>query len=190
MERRGVVRFNYLRDSAPDAFEYLRPGRIPEPLRTPLAALATIVLVVGVWCAIEQMLLGQARDELQLQTLRLDASKAELSELKLRRTRVEELLAIDLRLREIRRSGAALSSRLADIANHVPARAWLTSIAHVDTGIQIDGNAEGLDGLSDTVADMMSSSSAGSPDLIRASKEDRDRSGVIISFEVRVEATR
>ncbi len=184
------MRFNYLRDSEPDAFEYLRPSRIPEPLRTPLAALATIVVIVGAWWVIEQMLLGQARDELQLQTLRLNASKVELSELKLRKTRVEALLAIDTRLREIRRSGAALSSGVADIANHVPARAWLTSIVHVDTGIQIDGRAEGLDGLSDTVADLMSSSSAASPDLIRASKENRDRSGTIVSFEVRVRATR
>jgi len=190
VERRGLVRFNYLRDSEPDAVAYLRPSRIPEPLRTPLGALATIMAVVGMWWVIEQILLGQAREELQLQTLRRNASNAELSELKLRKTRVEELLAIDARLREIRRSGAALSSGLADIANHVPARAWLTSITRADTGTQIDGRAEGLDGLSDTVADLMSSSSAASPDLIRASKEDRDRSGTIISFEMRVWATR
>lgn len=112
MERRSVVRFNYLRDSAPDAFEYLRPSRIPEPLRTPLAALATIVVIVGAWWVIEQMLLGQARDELQLQTLRLNASKVELSELKLRKTRVEALLAIDTRLREIRRSGRRFQAAL------------------------------------------------------------------------------
>lgn len=184
------MRFNYLRDSAPDAFVFLRPSQIPEPLRTPLAALATIIAVVGVWCIIEQILLGQARDELQLQTLRRNASNAELSELKLRKDRVEELLAIDARLREIRRSGAALSSDLADIANHIPPSAWLTSITRVDTGIQIDGRAEGLDGLSDTVADLMGSLSAAPPELIRASKEDRDRSGTIISFEMRLGATR
>jgi Tfp pilus assembly protein PilN len=180
------MRFNYLRDSAPEVFEHLRPGRIPEPLRTPLAALVTIALVVGVWWVIEQILLGQAQGELQAQTLRVNTSKVALSELKLRRTRVEELLAIDTRLRKIRRSGAVLSSGLADIANHVPARAWLTSIARVDTGLQIDGRAEGLDGLSDTVADLMSSSTAASPNLVRAIKEERDRSGTIVAFEVRV----
>jgi hypothetical protein len=62
--------------------------------------------VVGMWWVIEQILLGQAREELQLQTLRRNASNAELSELKLRKTRVEELLAIDARLREIRRCRA------------------------------------------------------------------------------------
>jgi Tfp pilus assembly protein PilN len=180
------VRFNYLRDSTPDVFEHLRPSRIPEPLRTPLAALITIALVVGAWWVIEQILLGQARSELQAQTLRLYTSKLALSELKLRRTRVEELLAIDTHLRKIRSSGAALASRLADIANHVPPRAWLTSIARVDAGLQIDGLAEGLDGLSDTVADLMSSSTAASPDLVRVSKEERDRSGAIVAFQVRV----
>jgi Tfp pilus assembly protein PilN len=185
-----VTRFNYLRDSAPDGFEYLRPSRIPEALRTPLAALLTVTVVVAVWWAIEQLLLSQAHDELQAQTFRLAASKAALTELQLRKTHVEDLLAIDMRLRAIRRSGATLSSGLADIGNHVPARAWLTSIARVNDGIEIDGQAEGLDGLSETVADLMTSSSAASPDLIRASKDDRDHSGKLIAFVVHVGAHR
>jgi Tfp pilus assembly protein PilN len=183
-----VTRFNYLRDSAPEAFEFLRPSRIPEPLRTPLAALLTVTLVVAVWWAIEQVLLSQARTELQAQTFRLAASKAALAELKLRKTLVEELLAVDSRLREIRRSGATLSSGLADIANHVPASAWLTSIARVNDGIEIDGQADGLDGLSDTIADLMSSSTVKSPNLVRASKDDRYRVGGLIAFVMRVGA--
>jgi Tfp pilus assembly protein PilN len=185
-----MTRFNYLRDSAPEAFQYLRPSRIPERLRTPLAALLTAVLVVAVWWTIEQVLLSQARAELQTQTFRLAASKVALTELKIRKTRLEELLAIDARLREIRRSGAALSSGLADIANHVPARAWLTSIARVNDGLEIEGQADGLDGLSDTVADLMSSSAAQSPNLVRASKDERYRVGGLIAFVMRVGAHR
>lgn len=180
------MRFNYLRDSPPEMFERLRPSRIPEPLRTPLAAFATAIIIVGVWWVVEQVLLAQARNELQAQSLRLSASQIALKELKLRETHVAELSAIDARLRQIRRSGALLSSRLADIANHVPVQAWLTSIARVDNGLQIDGRAEGLDGLSETVADLMSSASAVSPDLVRANKEDSDRSGTTIAFEMRV----
>lgn len=180
------MRFDYLHDSGPEAFEHLRPSRLPEALRTPLAALLTVTLVVGAWWAIEQMLLSQARSELRTQTFRLAASKAALAELKLRKTRVEELLAVDSRLRAIRRSGALLSSSFANIANHVPARAWLTSIARVNDGLEIDGQADGLDGLSDTVADLMSSWAAASPSLVRANKEERDRSGALIAFVVRV----
>ncbi|HUN28739.1 MAG TPA: PilN domain-containing protein [Alphaproteobacteria bacterium] len=184
------MRFNYLRDSAPDALEYLRPSRVSEPLRTPLAALATVVCVVGVWWVIEQILLGQARSELQVQALRLSASRIALKDLNLRKSRIEELITIDERLRKIRRSGAELSHGLADIANHVPAQAWLTSIEHIDTGLQIDGSAEGFDGLSETVADLMSSSSASAPSLVRASKETQDLPGNIIAFEVRLSTPR
>ncbi|HTX57049.1 MAG TPA: PilN domain-containing protein [Candidatus Acidoferrales bacterium] len=180
------MRFNYLRDGAPDAFEQLRPRRLPEALRTPLAALTTAVIVVAAWWAIEQVLLSQARSELQRQALRLQISRVELAELKLRRSHLEQLVSVDARLREIRRSGAALACGLADIANHVPATAWLTSIARVDGGLEIDGRAEGLDALGETVADLMHSSRAVAPDLIRASKEDRDRSGTIVNFAVRV----
>lgn len=180
-----MTRFNFLRDSTPEAFEYLRPSRIAEPLRTPLAALLTVTLVVAMWWLIEQVLLSQARSELQVQTFRLAASKAALAELKLRKTHIEELLAVDARLREIRKSGTMLSSSLADIANHVPARAWLTSIVRVNDGIEIEGQADGLDGLSDTVADLMSSSTAKSPNLIRASKDERYRS--LIAFVMDVE---
>jgi Tfp pilus assembly protein PilN len=190
VEHGCVIRFNYLHDSAPDGFEYLRPGRIPEALRTPLAALLTVVVVVAVWWVVEQLLLAQASDELRTQRFRVASSKAELAELNLRKTHVEELLAVDTRLRIIRRSGAALSSGLADIGNHIPAGAWLTSIARASDGLEIDGQAEGLDGLSETVADLMTSSSAASPDLVRANKEDRDRSGRLIDFVVHVGAQR
>jgi Tfp pilus assembly protein PilN len=185
-----MMRFNYLRDSGPETFEYLRPSRIPEALRTPLAAFLTATLVVTVWWVIEQLLLSQARAELQAQAFRLAASRADLADLKLRKTRVGDLLVVDARLREIRRSGAALSSGLADIANHVPDQARLTSIADVNDGIEIDGQADGLDGLSDTIADLMSSSAAASPDLIRATKEDRVRSAGIVAFVMRVDARR
>jgi len=181
-----MMRFNYLRDGAPEALEHLRPARIPEQLRTPLAALVTVVIIVGVWWVVEQLLVAQAGDELHAQSLRLKASQVALRELNLRRTHVQQLLSIDRRLREIRRSGAVVSGRLADIANHVPTRAWLTSIAAVEGGLQIDGSAEGLDGLSETVADLMASSTGASPDVIRANKDDYDRSGSIVSFEMRV----
>jgi len=180
------MRFDYVHDGRPDALERLRPSRIPEQLRTPLAALLTTAIVVCAWWGIEQFLLAQARDDVKEQSFRLTVSAAALSQAKIRQTRVETLLVIDSRLREIRRSGAALASGLADIANHVPNRAWLTSIARVDDGLEIDGRAEGLDGLSETLADLMSSSHVASPDLVRASKEDGDRTGRLIAFVVRV----
>ena len=181
-----MMRFNYLRDTRSNLLERLRPSRIPEPLRSPLAALATTLIVVMVWWMIEGMLLAQATAEVKVESFRLDASRAALAQAQIRRTRLEAMFALDGRLRVIRRSGAELSQRLADIANHVPARAWLTSLTSVEGGTEIDGRAEGLDGLGETVADLMSSIAASSPKLMRASREDRNRDDAIIAFEMRV----
>jgi len=180
------MRFSYLHDARPDALERLRPSRLPEGLHTPLASLATAIVVVVAWWGIEHMLLAQARQELGQQTFRLDASRLALREAKLQRVHVDSLLESDTRLREIRRSGALLASRLADIANHVPTRAWLSSVGQVNDALEIDGHAEGLDGLSDTVADLMSSKTAAAPDLVRASKDQTDHSGELLEFAVRV----
>lgn len=188
MGRRGVTGFNYLRDGAPEAFEYLRPSRIPEALRTPLAALLTAFVVVGLWWAVEQLLLSQAQRELATQSWRLAASKAELTELKLRKLHLEDLTALDARLRRIRLSGATVAKSLAEVANHIPRTAWLTSIAQVSGGLEIDGRAQGLDALSATVADLTSNANGAAPDLVRATKEERDRSQAIIAFTVRVGA--
>jgi hypothetical protein len=186
MVRRDMIRFNYLRDALPNPLERMRPSRIPEPLRTPLAALATAMIVVMIWWMIEGMLLDQARAEIKMEAFRLDASRAALAEAQIRRTHLETMFALDARLRVIRRSGAELSRRLADIANHVPAQAWLTSLTRVDGGTEIDGRVEGLDGLGEIVADLMSSVTASSPKLVRASREDRNRDDAIVAFDVRV----
>lgn len=184
------MRFNYLRDSVPDAFERLYPHRIPESFHTPLAALATAVIAVCCWWGIERILLHQATAELHAQTMRLNESRAALGEAHVRRMRLESLVALDERLRAIRRSGAELSGELADVANHVPRRAWLTSIVHLDRSVEIDGQALGLDGLGDTVADLMTSSAAQSPKLLRASRNEGGRTSGIISFAVRIDVHR
>jgi hypothetical protein len=182
------MRFNYLSDGVPDAIERLQPSRIPDELKTPLAALATVTLAVLCWLAIEKMLIGQATAELRTQTARLQSSRVALGQARLQRTQVEALLALDTKLRVIRRSGAVLAGEMADIANHVPRRAWLTGISQVDDGLEIDGNALGLDTVGETVTDLMSSSTTQSPQLVRAATEDTTRNAKVLSFAVRVEA--
>jgi Tfp pilus assembly protein PilN len=184
------MRFNYLRESTPQAFEMLRPNRVPAALRTPVAAVITATLVVAAWWSLEHALVARAQDELGRQRLRFAASELALHDVKLHRERVADILALDSRLREIRRSGAQTAHVLADIAAHIPPQAWLTSISRVEGGIEIDGRAIGLDGLSTTLADLMRSSSAPEPALVRASAEDHRRADAIVSFTMRAGAGR
>ncbi len=182
------MRFNYLSDGVPGAIERLQLDRMPEGLRTPLAALVTASLTVLCWWGIEKMLIEQATTELRVQTARLSSSRAALGQARLHRMHVEALLALDKRLRAIRRSGAVLACEIADVANHVPRRAWLTGISQMGEGLEIDGNALGLDTVGDTVTDLMSSSTTQSPELIRAAREDNTGPARVLSFAVHVGA--
>jgi Tfp pilus assembly protein PilN len=178
-------RFSFLRDAPPVFIERLHPSRLPDELRTPLAALVTTAIVLVIWWGIESAQIAQARVELATQEARALASRADLAQTRVQRNRLVGLIALDRRVREIRRSGAVLSADLADIANHVPDRAWLTSIVQAGRTLVIDGNAIGLDGLSDTLAGLMSSRKAGMPALVRAMRSERPTMHGTISFQVR-----
>lgn len=181
------MRFNYLHDSVPDTIDRLRSMRIPEYLQWPAWTCATVLVAIGAASLILQVENATAQTELANAQTRLVQSKRDLANVRLQHTHVEELLALDTRLREIHLSGSTLSVKLADIANHVPSHAWLTALSRTATGISISGRAQGLSVLSDTFADLMSSKTVESPTLIRASKEDHARTPGLLSFDVHVE---
>lgn len=178
-----MTKFDFLHDAPPAFVERLRPSRISEHLRTPLAALATSIFVVAAWWLVQHLQLQQAAKELANERARAIASRADLALTRVRRAHVDDLAVLDNHIREIRRSGAVTSSMLADIANHVPQHAWLSAIAQSDGGFEIDGDALGLDELSRTLASLMSSRAASNPTLVRAARETRGQEG-IVSFHV------
>jgi Tfp pilus assembly protein PilN len=179
-----MTHFDFLRDAPPAFVERLRPTRIPIDMRTPLAALATTIVIVAAWFGVETMQLQQAQQECAEQRSRAIASRADVAQTKVRRTKLDGLIALDQRVREIRRSGAVLGHHFADIANHVPKDAWLTSIARIDSGMEIQGDAIGLEGLSIALADLFSSSVAISPALVRAGRDDREVGRNVLSFQI------
>ncbi len=176
--------FDFLHDAPPAAIDRLRSVRICEELRTPLWALVTAIVVVSAWYGLERYWLDSARREEAAATVRLAESRADLAATKLVRTNVDQLLAFDRHLRTIRLSGSELAAKLSDIGNHVSARAWLTSISTVQDGMEISGRADGLVALSQTIADLMSSRTATSPTLVRASKDDRAKNLIAFTLEV------
>lgn len=165
--------------------ERLRARPIPQEVRTPFAALLTSLFVVSVWWGAQTLQIRQAEDELATQRERALASRADLAQARVRRSKVEELIALDRRIRGIRRSGAVLASRVADLANHIPDRTWLTSIAHAEHGAEIDGETLDVDGLSQTLASLLSSSATSAPSLIQAGRDERARDSDVLRFRVR-----
>ena len=180
-----MMRFDYLHDAPPDIVERIAGFRVPAELRTPFAALLTACLVVLAWWSLERHWIAEAMREEAVATSRLEQSRAAFDATRLNRANVEQLLALDRSLRQIRLSGAMLSAQLADIGNHVPRQAWLTSIDRADGGFELQGRAAGLSVLSKTVADLMSSKIAFSLALVHAATEERSN-GALIAFTLRV----
>jgi len=178
--------FNYLGE--PALVDRLHAIRVPAALRAPLLALVSVAFIVLAWWGIELRNLSAAVNEERVASTRLEASRIDLARTKVLRIDLQAMLALDRQLRAIRLSGSQLGVRLADIANRIPQRAWLTSIAPVQGGMDINGRAEGMAALGDTIAALVSSTTVTNPTLIRASSDDRaDIQLPTIAFELRVD---
>jgi hypothetical protein len=180
------MRFDYLHDAPPDFVDRLRSFRFPPALRWPLAVLSTIVFTSLGAYGIFSLAIASARATEAQALARYESSKAAVARARLERAHIAELLVLDARLREIRDSGSTVSTRLADIANHVPPHAWLTSLSRTASGISLSGKSTGLPALSATIASLLTSKTVTAPTLVRAGKDERDHSNGVLSFEVQV----
>jgi Tfp pilus assembly protein PilN len=177
-----MIRFDFLHDAPPAAWAELLRARIPDRLRTALAATCTIAVVLIAWWAVEKVAIRQAQHEFTRLKAMADASRADLARAHVRRSHVEALLALDARVRRIRLSGAELSGRLSDIANHLPERAWTTSIRDDAGELEIDGATLEFDDLGPALADLLTSRVAAAASLVRAG---RDGAQSALAFSLR-----
>jgi hypothetical protein len=176
------VRFDYLHDAHPRRF-----ATIPEPLRTPLAALLTAIVVVGCWYALERHWLDRATDEVSRAQNRVNVSRVDVARSNLQGLRVRDLLMLDRQLREIRLSGSNLVLDIADVANHLPRGAWLTALTGAPSGVHLIGVADALPVLRDTVAGLMAGNRVRSPRLIHANRQNDAHA---FAFEIQVETSK
>ncbi|MDQ2864688.1 MAG: PilN domain-containing protein [Candidatus Eremiobacteraeota bacterium] len=178
-----MIRFNYLR-----SFTAIAQARnIPRHVQAPLAAIAATLLVVAAAWGIEGYRLSGARTMEAVAQARVERSRAELARTALARADIDSMLALDARLRVIRRSGSTLAQRLADIANHVPDHTSLSSIVGSGGGISISGHAQSLRAISDTISSFMAARTVADPALVRMQRDDLSGTAAVLSFEMRVE---
>ena len=181
-----MIRFDFLHDAPFGPFDLMRSVRVPRALKTPVAVLLTLSIVVSLWATLEHVWIAQARAEDLAATARFEQSRDALERTRLERTDVDRLIAIDHRIRIIRASGVLVANRLAELANEVPDRAWLSGIRSEGSKTTIDGYALDFATLGDALAGLSPRAAGSSLQLIRASK-DEQRLVPAISFEVRMD---
>ncbi|HEY9085239.1 MAG TPA: hypothetical protein VIN40_04785 [Candidatus Tyrphobacter sp.] len=138
------MRFNYLRDAPPEVIERLRALCATTQVRGLLSFLATAAGVLVCAGSLEAMHLRAARVALADAQVRLDRSSIAVAALDAQARRLRAWMVLDRRLRDIRTSGAGAAMRLTLLADRLPARMWLTSMATASDGYELDGRALGL----------------------------------------------
>lgn len=177
-----MTRFDFLRDAEPDLFVRIRSLRIAKPLRWPLAVLLTVVLTHATAGALYGMAVASAEKTEREAQNRFEASRSAVARVHVQRVRLEEFIALDARLREIRRSGNRASAALVAVANDVPAHVWLTSLSRTPAGFEIVGHSNGLPSLGTTMSRLVMNPNVADPTLIRADGEQQGRS---IAFDIK-----
>jgi Tfp pilus assembly protein PilN len=164
------MRFDYLRDARPEFIERLQASGIPKHLQVPLMSLTTAVLVVTMWWIVETLHVGAAEAECAKERTLAIGSREQVIAARAQISQAQALISIDQRVRSIRISGARVASRLADVANHVPDKSWLTAMSRSGGEVDLNGYTVGLEGLGETLLALTSSEATREPILVRASR--------------------
>ncbi|MGH7737072.1 MAG: PilN domain-containing protein [Candidatus Tyrphobacter sp.] len=172
------MRIDYLRDASPDAVARLREAfELPQVRRLCSFLLAAIVIDAAGW-AIERGRVDAAGADLA--TLAQRVNRADLAAARVRgeEKSLRTWQSAYEYVARARDSGAAMSTRIALLANELPPQTWLTSLEVGSDGVALDGR--GLD-LGD-VGDALRAVSASRLVEVRAPSDPHSR---ILEFEMR-----
>jgi Tfp pilus assembly protein PilN len=181
-----VTRFDYLHDAPPDIVDRIRTYRLPRRLRSAAITLGVLACVLLTMTAVERARIGAAIALERQASGHVEAQRAALARAQLQWRDVDRLIAADRQLRRIRLSGSVISARLAAIANELPRRVWLSSIAPAASGWSIQGDALDVPALDTALANLIATPSLGNPRLVRMTSQARLAAAPVVSFEVRV----
>ncbi len=162
------MRFDYLHAARPVFLSRLLEAHIPERFHAALFALAgAMTIVCGAW-SIEACRLREAAAVQAVYELRYDRAQTALAAQNVYYERVRAAANLDRGIRRIAASGDADARMLAEIANDLPAHAWLTGISHQDDGLALSGQAKDLIVLGAVMHRLMHAKNVHSPRLVNA----------------------
>ena len=168
--------FDYLHAERPTLIKAFIEAEVPQRLHAPLVALAVALLTACCAWGIESMRLSaMLRLERSYQMQYLESQRS-VDESKVRFKRLEDRAALDRRVAQIRSSGAEEALRLADIANDLPADAWLTAVGADASGVSIEGRASNLRALANSIDRLAHAKRVRNPVLLGASADGSDDS--------------
>lgn len=181
------MRFDYLHSARPLFVRRILEIRVSERFHSALFALVgAAVVIAGAW-GIDVFRLKQALSVEAVYQERHDETERALQRTNIYYDRVKALVDLDRRVRKIAASGDADARTLAEIANRLPAHAWLTGISHDATGLALDGRAKDLGVLSGVMHGLMHAKHLRSPILVSASLDKERGQDTAMKYEIHID---
>lgn len=181
------MRFDFLNSQRPVLLQRLLEFRIPERLRCALCALAAALAVICGACVIEAYRLREAIRVEAVYRARWNQAELALKQTHVYYNEVRSLVELDRRVQRIESSGNANARTLAEIADDLPAHAWLTGISRDAGGLTLSGQARSLSVLSGVMHGLMRATRLRNPALVNAVADKEMNRGITMKYEIHVE---
>ena len=183
----AVTSFDYMHSSKPAFLRKLSQARLPDRLHAAASAFSAVALLFsGTW-AIESYRLREVRRLEQIYRDRYLAGVRAVRQSNVYADRVRAVVDLDRSVREIGLSGYVDARRLAEIANELPHRTWLTSISYEGQDIALEGRAPDLTVLATLISRLSRAPDLGSPALTGATLVPETASGDLLKYTLRLE---
>jgi hypothetical protein len=179
-----VIRFDYLQDPPSHFRRAIRAARIPRRFHNAAAAVVGIVFLCSAAAAIEHNRVRAAENARGEAQARFERSRVALQHFRLQWREIDELVAQDRRLQEIRLSGTLVSGRVADLGNLFFAGVSVDSIRAAGAGFIIRGKAPTIEATGRLLNLILADSSLPRPNVVRVAKD----SGIVSGFSFDISA--
>lgn len=181
------MRFDYLHSARPMLVTRIFELRIPPRFHNVLFALAGAIIIVAGASGIEAYRLREALKVEAVYQQRSDQAREQLRAANVYSGRVQGLISLDRRVRRIAASGDEDARTLAEIANRLPAHAWLTSISRDETGLALQGHAKNLEILGNVIRRLMHAKHLHHPTLVNALADKDEGRDTGMKYEIHVD---
>ncbi len=177
-----MIRFDYLHDPPSPLWGTIRTARLPRRFHNVAAALAAVAVLAGGAAAIERGRIAEAQHVRGEAQIRFERSRAELERLRLQWRQIDQLIAEDRRLREIRLSGSRIAARLAAVGDEFANGVNIDSLRASGEEYSVKGRAPSIEAVSGVLSSIVANDALPHPGIVRLAKDSGALAGFTFEF--------
>ncbi len=177
-----MIRFDYLHEPPSPLWRAIRTARLPRRFHNLAAGMAAVVVLAGGAAAIERSRIAEAQRVRSEAQARFERSSADLERFRLQWRQIDQLIAEDRRLREIRLSGSRIAGRLAAVGNEFADGVSINSLRAAGEEYSVKGKAPSIEAVSGVLSSILANAALPHPGIVRLAKNSGALEGFSFEF--------